>query len=190
MGNSKTISATTHCKNRADTVNFYATDPKAVELLLEQESFNRKIWEPACGAGHISEVLKKHGHFVLSTDLYDHGYGGHDVDFLDSELSDEMWGGDIITNPPYKRAREFVEEALRLVHPGAKVAMFLRLTFLESVGRRELFRTNPPMTVYVSSARLQCGRNGVFDTEPSAVAYCWIVWRKGYTGTTELKWIN
>lgn len=190
MPNNTTIQSTTHCKNRSDKVNFYATDPKAVELLLEVEKFQRKIWEPACGEGHISKVLKAHGHTVLSSDLYNYGYGGHDLDFLSPEMRDEMWGGDIITNPPYKRAAEFVEQALRLVRSRAKVAMFLRLTFLEGVGRRELFQSNPPKTVYVSSNRLQCGKNGVFGGNRSAVAYCWIVWEKGYTGVTELKWIN
>ena len=67
--------------------------------------------------------------------------------------------------------------------------MFFKLTFLEGQARRDLFRKYPPQTVYVSSARLECGKNGEF-TGSSAVAYCWIVWRKGYPGPTHLKWIN
>lgn len=51
---------------------------------------------------------------------------------------------DIITNPPYKFAREFVEKALEVVADGQKVAMFLKLTFLEGQARRELFRRCPP----------------------------------------------
>ena len=73
----------------------------------------------------------------------------------------------------------FVEKALETVPPGNKVAMFLKLTFLEGQGRRSLFRDRPPQTVYVSSARLQCGKNGEF-TGKSAVAYAWFVWRRGY----------
>ena len=54
---------------------------------------------------------------------------------------------------------------------------------------RELFGKHPPKTVYVSSARLECGKNGSF-TGSSAVAYCWIVWEKGFKGIPQLKWIN
>lgn len=172
----------------AESNDYYATEPKAVELLLEQETFSECVWEPACGEGHISEVLKAHGYHVYSTDLIDRGYGAGGVDFLTQDPS-RTFDGDIITNPPYRYAKEFVDKALDLVEPGHKVAMFLKLTFLEGKGRRALFRETPPKTVYVSSARLQCGKNGCFDGT-SMVAYCWIIWEKGYTGAAQIKWIN
>lgn len=162
----------------AEKHDYYATEPKAVEFLLEKESFSKSIWEPACGEGHISKVLEAHGYSVESTDLIDRGYGLGDQDFLKQPYF-TSFNGDIITNPPYKYAREFVEKALEVVTPGQKVAMFLKLTFLEGQGRRELFRKHPPKTIYVSSARLQCGKNGIFKTA-SAVAYAWFVWQKGY----------
>lgn len=171
----------------AEPNDYYATEPRAVELLLEQEQFNHIIWEPACGEGHISEVLRLHGYEVISTDLVDRGYGEGGVDFLTAQAKDGEI--DIITNPPYTFAKEFVEKALDLIAPGRKVAMFLKLTFLEGQGRRELFHKNPPQTVYVSSARLQCGKNGDFSGT-SMVAYAWFVWRKGHLGPTNIKWIN
>lgn len=160
----------------AETHDYYATEPKATELLLEQEQFSKNIWEPACGEGHISKVLEDRGYTVLSTDLINRGYGEGGRDFF---AETGMFHGDIITNPPYKYAKEFVEKALDLVPPGNKVAMFLKLTFLEGQGRRSLFRDRPPQTVYVSSARLQCSKNGDFVGQ-SAVAYAWFVWRRGY----------
>lgn len=88
-------------------------------------------------------------------------------------------------------AQEFVEHALELVPDGAKVAMFLKLQFLEGKARRELFKKCPPKTVYVSSSRLICAKNGEFDkVTSSAVAYCWYVWVKGYKGDTTIKWFN
>lgn len=168
-----------NCNSRradAEPNDYYATDPKAVELLLEKESFSKNIWEPACGEGHIAKVLEAKGYNVFSTDLIDRGYGIGGKDFLQEN---RIFQGDIITNPPYRYAKEFVEKALEIVPPGNKVAMFLKLTFLEGQGRRDLFRERPPQAVYVSSARLQCGKNGVF-TGQSAVAYAWFVWRRGY----------
>lgn len=171
----------------AEPNDYYATEPKAVELLLDQERFSQKIWEPACGEGHISKVLCDRGYDVKSTDLIDRGYGIGNMDFLNIKECEADF--DIITNPPYKFAKEFVEHALDLVSHGRKVAMFLKLTFLEGKSRRDLFRCNPPLTVYVSSSRLQCGKNGNFSCQ-SAVAYAWFVWVKGVQGPTSIKWIN
>lgn len=168
-----------NCNRRladAEKNDYYATDPKAVEMLLEQESFDKNIWEPACGEGHISKVLEEHGYNVISTDLIDRGYGTGEVNFL---KKNEKFNGDIITNPPYKYAKEFVEKALELVETGQKVAMFLKLSFLASKGRRTLFNEHPPQIVYVSSGRLECGKNGEF-VGAGAVNYAWFVWQKGY----------
>lgn len=162
----------------AEVNDYYATDPKAVELLLEQEKFKTNIWEPACGEGHISKVLEKHGYSVESTDLIDRGYGLGGQNFLKQPYF-TSFPGDIITNPPYKYAKEFVEKALEIIPPGNRVAMLLKLTFLEGQARQKLFRKHPPETVYVSSSRLECGKNGVFQNA-SSVAYAWFVWQKGY----------
>lgn len=85
-------------------------------------------------------------------------------------------------------------KALELTEDGNKVCMFLKLTFLESKARKELFEKYPPKTVYVSASRLQCAKNGDFATYgkgvATAVAYAWYVWEKGYTGDTIIKWFN
>ncbi len=138
--------------------------------------------------GHIGKVLERYGYKVRGTDLIDRGYGIGNVDFLDSK---EVFAGDIITNPPYKAALEFVKKALESVPVGHKVAMFLKLLFLEGKARKKFFEENPPRTVYVSSSRLNCAKNGDFSAySGSAVAYAWFVWEKGYKGVTEVKWIN
>jgi hypothetical protein len=72
--------------------------------------------------------------------------------------------------------------------------MFLKIQFLESTGRRELFKKYPPKRVWVSSARITCAKNGDFqkmkESGGSAACYCWIIWEKGYEGETTLKWFN
>lgn len=184
-----TLGASSHSAGERAEHDYYATEPKATELLLQEETFSEKIWECACGEGHMAEVFRAHGYDVKSTDLVDRGYGTGGVDFL---LVEEKFDGDIVTNPPYKYAKEFVENALDVVTDGHKVAMFVKLTFLETKGRKQLFITNPPKTVYVSASRLHCWKNG--DEKASAgnnaVAYIWVIWEKGHKGTTEVKWIN
>lgn len=185
------LGARNYAQNEREENDYYATEPRAVELLLEQERFKPHIWEPACGEGHISEVLKAHGYNVLSTDLVERGYGPGGYDFLDNPYF-ASFDGDIITNPPYKYAAEFVEQALRIVKPGCKVAMFLKIQFLEGKARRKLFDMFPPLTVYVASGRLKCAMNGDFEkyAKSNAICYAWFVWRKDYQGPTYIKWIN
>ena len=103
-GNNKsafsTIGASNHSKTERQEHDYYATEPKATEILLENEKFSPTIWECACGEGHISEVLKFHGYNVISTDLIYRGYGEEEpLDFLHETLDD--FDGDIITNPKW-----------------------------------------------------------------------------------------
>lgn len=105
-----------------------------------------------------------------------------------------MYEGDIITNPPYKYAKEFVEKAIEVVADGHKVAMFLKLQFLEGKARRELFDKFPPARIFVASGRINCCKNGDFSAEQrannSAQAYAWFIWEKPFNGNTILKWFN
>lgn len=171
--------------------DFYATDPRALEMLLDLEDFDPYIWECACGKGHLSEVLKKRGYIVRSSDLIDRGYGEGGVDFLQTN---EIHNGDIITNPPYKYAQQFVEHALDVVPEGQRVAMFLKLTFLESQNRRKMFDRYPPQYIYVSSSRLRCASSGEFEKykqgSGTAIAYAWFIWKKGFTGEPRVRWFN
>ena len=194
-GNNRTaftiIGASNHSETEREENDFYATEPKALELLLDIEKFDPFVWECACGQGHLSEVLKKRGYIVYSTDLIDRGYGRGGVDFL---KINKDFNGDIITNPPYKFAKEFVEHALDIVCEGNRVAMFLKLTFLESQNRRKLFEKYPPEYIYVSSHRLQCAKNGDFDiykkSTGTAIAYGWFIWRKGLKVEPKVRWFN
>lgn len=184
-----TLGASNHTEKERQPDDYYATEPKAAELLLEQEKFHQIIWECACGEGHLAKVFEAHGYKVISTDLIYRGYGDLEpLDFLNETL--EEFEGDIITNPPYKYALDFVQRALENVKPGRKVAMFLKLQFLEGKSRKNSLKCTP-RRIYVSSSRLLCAMNGEFEKYPSsAVAYAWFVWEKGYKGETVVKWIN
>lgn len=187
----KTLGATNHTDKEREQNDYYATEPKALELLLDLETFNSQVWECACGEGHLSKVLESYGYKVLSSDIVDRGYGQGGVDFLQCE---DKFDGDIITNPPYKYAKEFVEKAIELIPNGNKIAMFLKVQFLEGKARRELFEKHPPKTIWVASSRLLCAKNGEFqrmrDSGGSAVAYAWFIWEKGYKGKTVIDWFN
>lgn len=91
-------------------------------------------------------------------------------------------------------AVQFIEKAMESVTEGNKVIMFLKIQFLEGKSRKKLFEKYPPKTVWVSSSRITCAKNGDFEymkaNGGSAVAYGFYVWEKGYKGDTILKWFN
>lgn len=181
------LGASNHTSGEREQHDFYATDPTAIDDLLRYETFNKNIWECACGQGHLAERLKENGFDVKCTDLIDRGYGLGGVNFIENT---ESFNGDIITNPPYKYTSEFILKALESVPNGSKVAMFLKLQTLEGANRyREIYSKFPPKTVYVYSKRKKCFINGVDDGKSSAICYAWFVWVKGEYNCTELKWI-
>lgn len=182
-----TLNATSHAINERAESDFYATPQSAVEKLLELEQFTHNVWECACGKGHISEVLKLRGYSVTSTDIIDRGYGGV-LDFL---TCTEKTDSDIVSNPPFKFAQEFVEKAIELVRDGGKVVFLLRIQFLEGVKRKKLFRKCPPRKVYVASRNIRCARNGDFEhATGNASTYAWFVWEKGNADLPVLDWFN
>lgn len=186
-----TLGASNHTDKERQNEDFYATDPIAAKLLLEVEEFSKNIWECACGQKHLANVFENAGFNVRSSDIVDR-CGNEIYDFLSSDNT--SWNGDVITNPPYKLAKEFIEKAIDIIPEGRKVAMFLKIQFLEGKERKKLFQKYPPKVIYVSSSRILCAKNAEFEAMKagggSAVAYAWYVWEKGYHGDTILKWIN
>lgn len=187
----KVLGASNHTDKEREMNDYYATDSIAIDVLLSKAILSHKVWECACGEGNLSKRLADYGYDVKSTDLIYRGYGEGGVDFLKCA---EKFDGDIITNPPYKYAKEFVEHALSLIPDGRKVFMFLKLQFLEGKARRKLFDTGQLKTLYVSSSRIQCAKNGDFEGMRkgggSAVAFGWYEFEKGFKGDPVIKWIN
>lgn len=189
------LGASNHTNKQREVNDFYATDPHALEIFLdklEQDNIklHRNIWECACGQGHLSEVLKKRGYKVCSTDVIDRGYGDKQIDFLKEKYLKDDLMSDILTNPPYKYAQEFVEKSLEIQANGYYTIMFLKIQFLEGQARKKLFQKYPPKYVYVNSARQICYINGDMSKKmSSASCYCWFIWEKGWKGETVIRWI-
>lgn len=165
--------------------DLYETPEVAVEALLRVEPLPHNIWEPACGPGKIVNVLRRHGHRVLATDLIAYGFGQGDHDFL---LKRELPYGveAIVTNPPFKHAEKFVAKALSLA---PKVVMLLRLAFLESERRRPILDNGTLARVYVFRKRLPMMHRAGWEGKKgnSAMAFAWFVWDWEHSGPAELR---
>lgn len=167
-----------------DGPDFYPTPEWATYALIENENFAGPIWEPACGDGAMSEVLALTGQEVISSDLYDRGYGEPGIDFLRAEGR----AANVVTNPPYHSAEGFLARGLEVAD--CKVALLLRLAFLEGSNRqRTIFSQTPPARVWVFSERITFYPKGVQRAGSGTVAYAWFVWDKGHRGDTALRWL-
>lgn len=191
----KTLGASNYTDKEREVNDFYATDPIAIDKLLSVETPSNYIWECAAGKNHLANRLEEKGYYVIKSDIIKRTPFTEKIDFLNTTRNDiSMKRLDILTNPPYKYAKEFVLKALDLVEDDHKVYMFLKLTFLEGKARyKELFSKYPPKNIYVFSERVLCAKNGKFDEMKagggSAVAFAWFVWQKGFMGKTTIDWI-
>ncbi len=170
--------------------DFYATHPMAIPPLMKVlgwENGGKHVYEPGCGKGHLSEMLRLYGHTVVATDLIDRGYGIGGIDFLSNTIYDNDSYDAVIMNPPYKVALEFIQKSIKIA---PIVCAFLRIAFLESSKRREFFEQHPPRFVAVFTERIPSSKDAVFDPkESSAVCYAWFIWQRDFTGRPEILWI-
>jgi len=171
-------------KNR-DSADFYPTPPQTTEALFKREKFDGIVWECASGDGSMAKVIERHNPCIAS-DIRrgDDVYGEQGSDFL---MATRVVAN-IITNPPYKLAKEFAERALILAEK--KVALLLKLVFLEGSSRYSFFNNSPLKTVYVFCKRQPIWIRGEVGKNSGLIAYAWFVWDKSYNGKPYIDWIN
>lgn len=175
-----------------DSLDNFPTPPWATRALMEkiifQHNFNsQSCLEPACGAGHMSKVLGEYFNEVVSSDLYDYGYGKI-IDFTNGYYDRESYDW-VITNPPFKLAEQFINEALQVSRLG--VAVLVRTVFLESIGRyQRLFNITPPSCVAQFSERVPIVKGRLDIKATTATGYAWFIWEKNLATEPNLKWIE
>ena len=156
---------------------FYPT-PTDVTLALikaEGDRIPQSVWEPACGTGSMAEVLKGHSFNVVSSDLIDHGYGSSGVDFLSNNTNSPFGGNKfaIITNPPFKLARLFIERAHAL--ECEYLALVLKQSYWSAFkSRGDLWKCCRP------SRRYDLGWRPDFLNQGAPTMECmWCIWEPG-----------
>jgi hypothetical protein len=149
--------------------DYFPTPEWATHALTANETFEGNIWEPACGDGAMSRVLEQ---------------TGCEVDFLKADRIVD----NIVTNPPYNSAEAFVKAGL--LQSRRKVALLLRLAFVEGANRqRTIFSKTPPTRIWVFSERITFYPAGAVQKGSGTTAYAWFVWDKQDMGRCETKWL-
>ncbi|UVI40231.1 hypothetical protein [Qipengyuania spongiae] len=172
-----------------DSLDDFPTPPWATRALIEhvigRDVQYQNCLEPACGAGHMARTLDEYFDTVTGQDVADYGYGDLQ-DYLTFEPN-QRWDW-VITNPPFRLAENFIDQALKMSRAGC--AMLVRTTFIESVGRyRRLFSQQPPTKVAQFVERVPMVKGRLDKKASTATGYCWLVWQKNETSSSELVWI-
>jgi hypothetical protein len=125
-------------------LDFYQTPEWCTKAILpslrDYINTNSIVWEPACGLGAMSEVLKQTW-TVVSSDIVDRGYQDQKetTDFLKFKDTEEVsfHFNAIVTNPPYGDLLDpFIEKALELTRPQKGVVAFLMRNEVDSASSR------------------------------------------------------
>lgn len=172
----------------------------ALKLLprnLNQARMNPFIVDPGAGTGVWGTAAKE---------LWpDAEISGCDIRDLPQPPAYDQWipnwnfltqavggGADLVMgNPPYSLAEDFVRKAHRFVWEDRFIVFLLRLAFLESQTRgRGLWKEFPPLSVHVLVSRPSFITEGPKKGNTDATAYAIYVWRSGWHGSTELKWLD
>jgi hypothetical protein len=175
-------------RKRNDWIDFYQTPVRCVEELLKREKFVWNIFEPCSWAGAISKELEYHWYKVYSQDIRTDTWV-YWLKWKDFFEENSIGNDNIITNPPYFCAKEFIEKSLDIAQD--KVCMLLKLSFLESKWRYEFFKNTPLKKVYVFCKRVTM--HPEWQPKPKnswTIAYAWYVREKWYKWEPIIDWIN
>lgn len=202
--------------NERQEDDFYATDPKALEALINAPcvSYNQRtqdvllncfrvrgyyIWEPAAGNGNLSNYLREHGYNVIASDLKYRGCTDGSIvdglDFLTTYPYNKFKGAAahpyvILTNPPYSLATEFVEHALNILPNGGLYIALMNITYLHGIDRyKRVYSKGTLREVYVFSKKIHVYKNNIPTGHTSMCVYAWYVFQKGYNGQPTLYWL-
>lgn len=202
-----TLGATNHSTGERQKEDYYATDPRFINHLLEKEPWLKnpdlKILEPSAGEGVlVDRFFELTGNKMDAYDLIARREDIIEQDYFTADFSNKY--DVILTNPPYLKdtaktttgLADYILKALKEVKVGGTVIMFLKTLHLESKVRYEkIFKNFPPSKLYVYASRISCYKNNDTTLPQGAISYTVFMWcNKKEDGSfdkdTKLDWIR
>jgi hypothetical protein len=188
-----------------DSLDDFPTPPWAGRALFEHVLIGDPVgtvWEPACNRGFLARGLNCYTNDLILSDVHDYGIGAQTIDFLFPGAIPVKRPQIIATNPPFRLALQFIIRAQELSEN--TVAMFVRTSFAESVGRyNDLFKNNPPHIIAHFAERViiakgvcrdpavkyWCEKKKKWKKPSTATSYSWMVWKSCKANRTDTVWI-
>jgi hypothetical protein len=180
--------------------DFYVTPTKTVVSLIHHPIFQqldiKDLWENAVGNGAILDVFESKGYSIVGSDL-NNWIGKYPLnDFLiNPAWFEDTYNKkpDIITNPPFKIANDWLIKSLNVAR--RYVILLLKLSFLESVSRYEIFKHRPHLKYVLIFSERQSPlhwsyiKQGKKLSASSTTAFAWFIWDKEFSGKPQIDWI-
>lgn len=151
--------------------DFYPTPTDVTQALMNFLDLptGTTIWEPACGKGDMTSVIRANGYNCIGTDIL---FG---EDFITVDQKEPFdW---IITNPPFSIADKFIERAAKI---GKPFAFLLKSQYWHAVKRYDLFLNHRPSYVLPLTRRPDFTGKGA-----SLMDVVWVVWLSNNSYMTE-----
>jgi len=202
-----TLGATNHSTEERQKEDYYATDPRFINHLLEKEPWLKnpdlKILEPSAGEGVlVDRFYELTGNKMDAYDLIARRDDIIEQDYFTVNFSNKY--DVILTNPPYLKdtaktttgLADYILKALKEVKVGGTVIMFLKTLHLESKVRYEkIFKNYPPSKLYVYASRISCYKNNDTTLPQGAISYTIFMWTNKkedgfFDKDTKLDWIR
>lgn len=202
-----TLGASNHSTNERQKEDYYATDPKFINHLLEKEPWLKnpklKILEPSAGECIlVDRFYELTGNKMDAYDLIKRREDVIEQDYFTKNFSNKY--DVILTNPPYLKdtlktntgLADYILKALKEVKTGGTVIMFLKTLHLESKVRYEkIFKNYPPSKLYFYADRISCYKNNDTSLPQGAISYTIFMWcNKKEDGSfdkdTKIDWIR
>lgn len=171
-------------RNESD---YYQTPYSLTRKLLNREYFDKRklILEPCCGKGAILKVLNEKGYNCTGYDINDDNH----FDFLEQDLKVPY----IITNPPFRLAKEFILHMKEVVEE--KFALLLPLNYLHGKERFDIIWNDNDfklknifvLTRYPMLTQ-DIREDGKYKT--GMMVYAWYIWDKSYKNKPYIEWID
>jgi len=177
-----------------DPHDWYVEPTECSLALFDLEQFDGTIWDPACGMGNIISSAKRSGLPAIGTDLVNRGvHCSKQMNFLENDADFEF--SNIVSNPPFGLAEEFVKKSIEIVPQGGKVAMILPMVWLSGFSSKRDWLPGSPLSKYFSiSPRPSMPPGAVIKAGVKAgngtKDFAWFVWQKGYCGNATVGFMN
>lgn len=164
--------------------DFYETPYSITKQFIDLGCFDniKSILEPACGDGAITKVLKDCNFSNIT-----------EYDIEKNFLTEDTQFDQIITNPPFSLAAEFILHAKKIAKE--RIAFLLPLSYLHGKYRHDYIWSDTTFklkSVYVFTRYPLLGdklrEDGRYKT--GMMVYAWYLWEKTYEGIPQLHWLD
>jgi hypothetical protein len=168
-----------------NTADWYVEMCWCSSRLFEVETFVGAVHDPACGMGRIVAAARAHGHEATGADLVDRGFGFPVGDFALTMVP----VANIVVNPPFAIARQFVEHALELAERKVAVvfptARLNAARWLQDLPLRRIWLLTPRPSMPPGEAIMRGERAAGGKSD-----FTWLVFEQGFEGEPSIGWLR